>query len=262
MELKTVEVEGVTYAAIQDGKPLYMDGDKEVAVDAANTRETVSRLNAESKAFRERAEKAETGMKAYEGITDPDAALKALEAAKNLKDGELVTIGKVEELKAAAKHAAEEQVAAAQKSADERISTMQTSNEALTAQLHGELVGGSFARSVYAKESLSIPADMVQSRFGQHFTIESGKMIAKDTSGNEIYSRANPGEKAGFDEALEILVDQYPSKSYILKGTGGGSGSTGSTGSGGGDKTFTRAEFDALGGADRAAKLKDGFKIV
>jgi hypothetical protein len=67
----------------------------------------------------------------------------------------------------------------------------------------------------------------VQARFGQNFKIENGKIVATDLTGNKIFSRARPGEHADFEEALEILVDQYPHKDQILKGTGSsGSGAS------------------------------------
>lgn len=45
--------------------------------------------------------------------------------------------------------------------------------------------------------------------------------------GNPIYSRKNPGELADFDEALEIIISQYPHKDSILRGSGAsGAGAT------------------------------------
>ncbi|HEJ3129468.1 TPA: hypothetical protein SL290_006283, partial [Pseudomonas aeruginosa] len=47
-----------------------------------------------------------------------------------------------------------------------------------------------------------------------------------DAHGNKLYSKARPGEAADFDEALEILVDQYPYRDQILKGSGHSGGGT------------------------------------
>ena len=80
MKLKTLEVDGKTYAEVQDGKPVYVEDDgKEVAFDAPGTRNTISRLNAEAKSHREAKEAAEKALKGFEGIEDPAAAIKALE---------------------------------------------------------------------------------------------------------------------------------------------------------------------------------------
>ena len=57
-------------------------------------------------------------------------------------------------------------------------------------------------------------------------------------SGDLIHSKTNPGEPAGFTEALGIIIDAYPGKDNILSATGGGSGGQGGKGGGGGDATL------------------------
>ncbi|MFU6964058.1 DUF6651 domain-containing protein [Pseudomonas aeruginosa] len=89
-----------------------------------------------------------------------------------------------------------------------------------------EKIGGSFSRSKFVADRLAVPADMVQSVFGKHLKIEDGNVVAYDAHGNKLYSKARPGEAADFDEALEILVDQYPYRDQILKGSGHSGGGT------------------------------------
>ena len=229
---------------LQDGKPVYVHDDgKEVAFDAVATVATISRLNGEAKSHRERAEAAEGKLKGFEGIDDPAAAVKALAIVKNLDDKKLVDAGDVERVKLEAIKAVEEKYAPTVK----RVTELET-------QLHNEIVGGSFARSKTIADKFAIPADLVQARFGQHFKVEGGKMVAVDAQGNKVYSRARPGELADFDEALEVLVDQYPYKANILKGTGnsGGGSGGGQGGQGGGKRTLTRAQFEALPAGERA----------
>ncbi|GLO38940.1 hypothetical protein PPUN15366_05840 [Pseudomonas putida] len=210
---------------LQNGQPVYVHDDgKEAPFDAAAAVTKISALNREAQGHREAKEAAEARAKLFEGIEDADAAIKALETVKNLKEGDLVTAGKVEEIKSAAKRAAEEQVAAAAKAAAEREKTLQGDLEKLQGQLHGELIGGSFSRSKLISEKFAIPGDLVQARFGQAFKIEEGKVVAYDQAGNKIFSRARPGEVADFDEALEALVDQYPYKDQILKSSGANGG--------------------------------------
>lgn len=55
------------------------------------------------------------------------------------------------------------------------------------------------------------------------------RRLAYDQSGNKIFSRARPGELADFDEALEVLVDQYPHKEQILKASGANGGGAGTS---------------------------------
>ncbi|KGU87208.1 DUF6651 domain-containing protein [Pseudomonas mediterranea] len=216
---------------VQNGQPVYVyDDGKEAPFDAQSAVSKISALNREAQGHREAKEQAEARAKSFEGIEDAAAALKALETVKNLKDGDLVTVGKVEEIKAAAKRAAEEQVAAAAKASTEREKALTADLEKVQSQLYGEVIGGNFNRSKLIGEKFSIPADLVQARFGQSFKFEDGKVVAYDQAGNKIYSRSRAGELADFDEALETLVDQYPYKDQILKGnnqSGSGAGQNG-----------------------------------
>lgn len=222
-------------AVVQDGKPVYVHDDgKEVPFDVASTVATISRLNGEAKSHRERAEAAETRLRGFDGISDAEAARKALETVANLDSGKLLQAGKVEELKATERKAAEERLAAASKAHAQELQSLKDANTNLTNTLNAEMIGGSFNRSKLIAEKFAIPVDIVQSRFGQHFKIEDGKIVAHDKAGNLIYSKSNPGNPADFEEALETLVEQYPYKDQILKGdTKAGSGASSSGGKSG-----------------------------
>lgn len=215
MKLKTVVVDGKTYAEVNEqGLPLYVHDDgKEVAHDAAQTVATISRLNGEAKTNRERYEKAEATLKAFEGIDDPAAAKKAIETLKNFDDKKLVDAGEVEKIKTEAIKAVEDKYA-----------PIVQERDAFQAQLHNELIGGGFARSKYIQDNIAVPVDMIQATFGKNFQIENGKVVAVGADGQKIYSRTRPGEIADFDEALETLVGGYQYKDSILKGSQAGGG--------------------------------------
>lgn len=253
MKLKTVTVEGKVYAEVQEGKPVFVHDDgKEIPFDAPQAMQTIAARNGEAKTNRERAETAEGQLKKFEGITDADAAKKALETVSNLDQKKLVDAGKVEEIKTAAIKAIEDKYA-----------PVVEENKKLKGDLHSEMIGGSFARSKLISEKFLIPATMAQDTFGKHFTIESGKIIAKDSAGNQVFSRKKPGEAADFDEALEIIVDGYSHKASILKGVNanGAGGEQGKEGQGGG-KTIARADFDKLDHTAKSAKMAEGFSVV
>lgn len=251
------------HVVVQDGKPVYIHDDgKEVAFDAPQTLSTISRLNGEAKGHRERAEKAEGSLKAFEGITDPAGALKALETVKNLDSGQLLTAGKVEEMKAGIVKAAEDKFAAEKKSLSEKISDLTDKLGASESAYFAEKVGGAFARSKFITDKIAVPPDMVQAMFGTRFKIENGKIVGVGLDGQPIYSRSKAGEIADFDEAIESMVDAYPHRDSILKGTGGGSGAKGANSGNGGAKSMSRKEFDGLDPAARSAKLKEGFAIT
>lgn len=255
MKLKTITIDGKTYAEVDGDKPIYVeDNGTETAFDAPGARQAIAARNAEAKSHREAKEAAEAALKKFEGIEDPAAALDAMKKVASFKDKDLIEAGKVEEIKAAAIKAVEEKYAPIVKKAEE-----------LEASLHSEKIGGSFARSKFIAEKLAVPTDMVEAMFGRQFTLDGGKIVAKDANGNPIYSKSNPGNLADFDEALETIVSSYAGRDHILKGTGNsGSGKQpGSDGGGsGGSKTITRAEFDGLAPDARMAKIKDGYKVA
>lgn len=233
---------------VQDGKPVYVKDDgSEVAFDATGTVSTIARLNGEAKGNRERAEAAEGKLKGFDGIDDAEAARKALGIVSNLDSKKLIDSGEVEKVKSEISKAFQLQLDAAN-----------GKSTSLEQQLYAEKVGGAFSRSKFIAEKLAIPADLVEARFGRAFAIEEGRIVAKDSNGNKLYSASNPGELANFDEALGMLVQQYPNRDQILKGSGAsGSGSTGSAQGTGGKKTVTRAQFDAMDAVGKTAAAKD-----
>lgn len=254
MKLKTIEVNGATYAEVQDGKPVYIAEDgKPVAFDAPATADTIKRLNKEAQTHREYKESAEAKLKLFEGIEDPEKARKALDTLKNLDDKKLIDAGQVEKVKQEAEAAFNERLKAQEK----KYQPVVEERDSLRNQLHQEKLGTAFGRSKFIQDKLAIPVDLAQARFGSNFYIEDGKIRAKGADGNLVYSRANPGNPAEFDEALEILVDAYPYRDSILKGTGASGGGASGGGSGAGGKQLTRAQFDALPAAEKAAAARE-----
>jgi hypothetical protein len=246
---------------VQDGKPVYVlpDG-REVAHDAEATVATISRLNGEAKSHREGKEAAEAKLKAFEGIEDPEAAKKALDTVKNIKDGELVQAGKVQEIKDAAAASAKQAVAEATRAAEGREKALTEQNSQLTSQLNNHIIGGSFTSSKFISEKLAIPADIAQKVFGDRFKVENGKLVPLNQAGEPIFSATRHGEHADFEEAISVMVSSYPNKEMILKGSGAsGSGAQGGGGGGGagGKKSMTRAQFDALDPVAQAAAGKE-----
>jgi hypothetical protein len=250
MKLK-IDEEG--HVVVVDGKPVYVNDDgKEIAFDAVGTVATISRLNAEAKTNRERAEGAEGALKSFEGITDPAEARKALETVKNFDAKKLVDAGEVEKVRAEAIKAVEDKYA-----------PIIAERDSLNAALVTEKVGGSFDRSKFISDKLAIPSDLVRARFGEQFKVEGGEVVAYDKAGNKLFSRSNPGEVAKFDEALELLVDSYPYRDQILKSSGAsGGGASGGGGAAGGTKTLSRAQLEALPAAKQMEAIKAGVTLT
>ena len=224
MKIKTVEVNGKQYAEVNDqGLPIYVHDDgQEIGFDAGQTVAKIGQLNAEAKSHCEAKQQAETALKAFEGL-DAEKAKKALQTVQNLDDKKLIDAGEVDKLKA-------ELTESFKQTYEPQLQQLKQERDQVQSQLHSELIGGGFARSEYIKNNIAVPVDMIQATFGQNFKIEDGKAVGYDVNGNKIYSRKNPGEIAGMDEALETLVGGYAHKALILQGNksqGGGFGGTG-----------------------------------
>jgi hypothetical protein len=246
--------------------PIFINADgAEAPFDADGTVANIGRLNGEAKAHRIAKETAEAALKPFRdaGIEDAAAAAEAIRLAKNIKDGELVTAGKVQEIKDAATRTANEAVANATRAAEEKQRALIEQNEKLTLNLNNHIIGGSFAASKFITEKLAIPADVVQAMFGSRFKVDDGKLVPMGADGSPIFSATNHGNHADFEEALQVMVNQYPNKDMILKGTGasGGGATQGKPGAGGG-KTVSRAQWDGMSQSDRMNHSKAGGAVT
>ena len=88
------------------------------------------------------------------------------------------------------------------------------------AEKNNHILSADFAQSKFIEEKVASAAkSLLFSKFGPHFTVKDGKSSAVDAKGNEIFSRENPGELAGIDEALEVLINADSHRDDILKAT-------------------------------------------
>lgn len=238
-------------AVLQDGKPVYVDADgKEHVFDIAANHAKINGLNVEAKGFRERAEGAEAKLKAFEGITDPAAAVKALQTVAKLDEKQLIAAG---ERDAAIKAAVE--------TVEAKYAPIVKQHGELQTQLNTMLIGGAFSGSKFVAEKFVAkgPAgvEIAKSLFGQHFKVEDGKLVAYGPDGNKLYSPTRHGQLADADEAIELLVNAYPHKEALLAGSNQSGGGASGQGGQGGKRTLTRAQFEALPAAERMTAAKD-----
>jgi hypothetical protein len=241
------------HAVLADGKPVYVyDDNREIPFDAPGTVETIKRLNGEAKGHRTAKEEFEAKLKTYEGL-DPEAARKALETVANLDSKSLVAAGEVDKIKAEADKAWAEKLTAL----ENKYKPVLEERDTLGAKLVQQTIGNAFNGSKFISDKLAIPADLAQAAFGKAFKVEGDAIVAYSSNGEKVYSRERPGEVAGFDEALGLLVEQYPNRDSILKGSGAsGGGARGSGGANGGGKTMSRAAFQALPAHDQMTAAK------
>lgn len=240
MALK-LKLDANNVAVLLDGKPVYVDDDgKEIAYDANQTVATIARLNGEAKSHRERAEKAEGDLKAFDGL---DAAA----ARKALKD-----VGNWDEKQKAAAGERDKAISEAVKAVEEKYAPIQKQRDELLSQLDAHVIGTAFNGSKFIAEKFQAqgPAgvEIARALFSSRFKVENGKAVGYDAQGNKLYSRTKPGELADSNEAIELMVDAYAHKDSILKGDvkSGGGANPGGGGGGGGKKTMARTAFDSL----------------
>lgn len=234
------------------GNPIFINSTgAEQSVDGG----TISRLNGEARQHREGKEAAETKLKAFEGL-DPVKAKAALETVGKLDQKTLIDAGEVDRVRTEMASQYETQLneakAEAQKYAGQRDDLVRST---------------AFKGSKFLQERLAVPVEMFEATFARNFKVEDGKIIPHGPDGNPIYSKKRMGEIADFDEAAEMIVENYAYKDSILKAAPtGGSGNGGAGGGRGGSRIVKRDDFQALSPAEQqataAAAQKGEIQIV
>lgn len=242
------KMDGDKLAVDSDGNPIFVGADgREMSAKG----DTITNLQREAKAQREAKEAAETKLVKYADIKDPDAALKALDTVSKLDAKQLIDAGKVDEVKAQITQQFQAEIA----SRDEALAK---SNQTIDTMR----VDNAFQASEFMRERVAVPPEMFQATFRDRFKVEDGKVVAYGADGNPIASKKHIGENAAFDEALELMVDNYKHKDSILKAVdAGGSGSGGAGGARGRARSISRADFESMPPPQQqefAAKMSTG----
>lgn len=237
-------------APVREGKLVFKLADgKEELVDPSElftSRSRITALNNEAMGHRTAKDAATAKLKDFDGI-DPVKAREAFETLSKIDQKKLIDAGKLDEVRAEIGKSFQGQLA-------ERDTKLAT----LIGQLQQRILGDAFRDSPFLKDKLAIPVDIAQATFKDLFTVaEDGGITAKDRQGNPVYSRdpAKSGQPAGFEEAIQIIVDGYVNKASILKGnnnSGSGNGGNGGNKPGNGN-TMTRAAYEALPSNERGA---------
>lgn len=208
---------------LDDGKPVYVKDDgTEQSYDASSLVAKIGELNKESAKYRTRAKEANTKLEKF-GEIDPEAAAKAIKTVKDFDDKKLIDAGEADRIKQEMS-----------KGYKKQIDTLTGERDTLSDKLNRQTVTSYFAKSEFIKDKTTLSADIAVAVFGDKFAVEGGVLKSKDN----IMSKQNPGDPAGFEETLAILIESRADKSSILKTNGGGSGSQGNAGGVGGKNPF------------------------
>jgi hypothetical protein len=172
----------------------------------------------------------------FAGIEKPEEwisnAKQALDTVANLKDKEIVDAGEVEKIKKGVADSYESRIADISKSHAEALKKATDDLESKDAAIRRMVVEGAFQQSKFLREKTVLLPEFAYNTFGKHFKVEEEgdkiKVSAVDADGNAVFSLKNPGEHAGPEEAIEILISNHPQKDSLLRGLPGGSGTSSS----------------------------------
>jgi len=226
MKLKTDENGNVVVA---EGKPIYIHDDgKEIPFDAAQAFTKIKDLNGENKTWREKHEEIQKKMESFHDI-DPEVARKALETVKNLADKQLIDAGEVETVKKNLAASYEENLNSTKKSYEQKMQELDVKLHKQNENIEELLLLGAFERSEFLREKTNITPDIAYAAFKKGLQVEynaEGKpFVVGYVDGEKLFSRKDPGKMADPEEAIEMIINAYPYKDRILRGSNqGGSG--------------------------------------
>lgn len=233
--------------AVSDGNPVWIDeSGAETPADYKAATVKIATLNRENGEHRTKLKEATEKLAAFSGIENPAEALKALQFAASMDGKKVMDDEGIQKL-----------IQAAVKPLQEKLTATETALTEKDGHIYKLEVSSKFQASPFVKEKLLVPPDMLEATFGKHFKIDSGKLVATDATGNQIFNVK--GEPANFDEAIQTLVDSHPMKDTIYRASGAsGAGSTGSTGTGGtgSDKYAGMKATDRMTAAREAGQTK------
>lgn len=264
-------------AILEEGKPVYVDKDgNDIALDATALYVKIAELGTEAKNHRTAKGSLKKELDTIKGIFDgvedleewKKTADKNAEMVQNFNEKDMMDVKKVDEIKKAQKEAFDQEKDGLLRSFSEKEQEHQNLLSTKDGIIYKLTVSSQFARSPWfvGKDSRTIlTPEIAQAYFGKYFKVEE---FGKDENGipqtrvtgyigdDPIYSKKplKAGELAEFDEAMGVIIEQYPMKDNILRSSGGGSGAGGGSGGGGAGKGTMESKLAELEEAHKLAK--------
>jgi hypothetical protein len=243
-----------------DGHPLVFDdqdeNEKAFPLDAIHLYSKVPTLQAEAKKYRESKEKLQETLglfgdaspedisvklktlEDFGGIT-PKEAKEAKDLIKNLKDVDSENAVQIEKVKAGVAESYESKIRDIDAQYAQKFASQDITIQRKDGAIRNLIIKGAFDRNAFIKERTVLTPDIAYDSFGKFFIVEDGddgvSVYAVDRSGEKIFSKAKPGEYAAPDEAIELIINDYPQKDNIMRTLSGGSNA-------GGNSTGTRGD--------------------
>jgi len=227
LKLKLKFDESGSVALNDNDLPVWYNQDgEEVVFDVAKLYNDKTKANAESASRRHEIQELKQQLselqQRYEGIEDPDAAIRAIETLQNMEDKQLMDTEGVESVKRQMKEAFQQDLEKQRKDWEEQLSEKSVVLDKKSEQIRTLLIKSAFDGSEYLRNETLLPPDVAHEYFKRYFEVREieGHPVAvgKFPTGEDIISKRNPGELASPEEAIEILVEKSPFKDSILKG--------------------------------------------
>jgi hypothetical protein len=262
-----------------NGHPMVIDDaddDKEFGIRAIDLYAKIPALQAEAKKYREgfadldpkdvQAKLTSFG-EMQERLTlfgdiEPDTAKEAVRTVANLKQLDQDKNIEIEKLKsgvAESYKAKIKDIDAKYEQKDRQLQGVLTQKDNVIRNL---LIRGAFDRSEFIKDKTVLTPDIAYDSFGKFFQVEEDgdavKVFALDRAGEKIFSKANPGEYAPPEEAIGLIINDYPQKDSIMRTSSGGSGAGGNTKM----TNSKRAKIEALKNMNPAERLNEMRKLA
>ncbi len=272
---------------VENGNPVWIGAEgKEIAYDPNVTHSRLTSVRSDAQKRQER-------------ITELEQSLAALEWAGKSSEEIEQTKAELEELRAAKRKAARKKPAEGEDDTaseelqeklyqlEQQIETLNKRDQEHTAALERAqstvqqlTVGSEFRNSAWfspwtddegqqRKPKTLLEPTAAEALFGGHFRPageNGGSVVATWTPGDKdtIYSEAEPGKPASFDEAFGLLFNRWEKKShYLPHGSPGGMNlQDGGPGGADGGGKISRAKFDALSPDAQRKHLKEGGEVV
>ena len=156
----------------------------------------------------------------------------AFQKIEGLSKGELKTVDEIERIK---KQLAKDLTNNFTKKEEEYKKTLEEitqKNQDYTSKIYQLMVSDKFNSSKFIAEKMNRSPRETRKLFGDNFKVEKTEngdlRVFGYMNGEKINSIEKPGEYAGFEESLKILIENDPDKDSMLKGSGkGGTGGGG-----------------------------------
>jgi len=259
MEYKTIlndEEKVVGIAVNEKGLPIMLSEDgTETGIDAIHLLAKVPALQEEAKGHRLNAKTIQDELDVFKekfsGIEDPTKALEALTKMQDIDGQKLIDANDAETLRKQLQDAHDKELVTLKGAYEAKTGEYDGIISTMQSDLFDALVLQKFNSSPWFSgetPKTNLFPEVAKDHFGKYFKVEKdstgkstviGYHMDGESSGQKIFSMERPGELAGFNEAISIIIDRHPQKELILKASHGG-------GAGGSDGGSNLSKLDKM----------------